>query len=438
MRNILDAIYAESWAITESALMAIIKIAARVEDLEPEAIRSVMHGKGTEALPEALLGKGGKPLTERGATMVRDGTAIIPVIGPIFPRANMMTAMSGATSAQQVAMEFTAAMESPDVHSIVLNIDSPGGAVTGINELSQMIYNARGQKPIKAYVSGIGASAAYWLASAADEVISAETAELGSIGVVSAYKDTSTKDDREGVKTIEVVSSISPLKRVNPSSDEGRAKVQRIVDSVASVFVKALAQNRGTEESTVLEDFGKGDLFVGARALSAGLIDRVGTMEQVMAECGTTKNKSKRKEHMMADETTVTITAEGLRESDPATFAQIVEIGAAAERKRIQDIESINVPGCEAIVTANKFNPDMTRDKIAGLILEDQENRRKKASEAAAADAARLAEQSAGLHGTPAPIGQEAEAEERNSVAGMIAKGMDAKRGSKVQIPKKW
>ena len=136
----------------------------------------------------------------------------------------------------------------------------------------------------------------------------------------------------------------------------------------------------------------------------------------------------------MADEQTLTITAEGLRENDPKMYAAIQAEGAEAERKRIQEIESLNVPGSEALVAANKFNPAMTRDKIAGLILREQETRRKAAAEKIAQDAAALATQTTGLAGAAGIPSEGDNAEtERKTLSSGIAAGMDKKRGIKKQ-----
>ena len=69
-----------------------------------------------------------------------------------------------------LAPNFTQALEDDSIQGIVLNIDSPGGQMNGTNELANMIFAARGTKPITAYVGGLGASGAYWIASAADEI----------------------------------------------------------------------------------------------------------------------------------------------------------------------------------------------------------------------------------------------------------------------------
>ena len=132
----------EPWAITEDVLHTILEIAAR----ENES-------------PEAVAAKLGRELKNTRTSNERDGVAIIPVVGPLFRYANMFTQVSGASSYEIIAKDFSAALENPDIHGIILNIDSPGGEVNGCAELASMIYDARGKKPIIAYASGDAASA---------------------------------------------------------------------------------------------------------------------------------------------------------------------------------------------------------------------------------------------------------------------------------------
>jgi ClpP class serine protease len=166
------------------------------------------------------------------------------------------------------------------VHAILLHVDSPGGEVSGIAEFADRLFAARSQKPITAYVSDLGASAGYWLASAADQVVVAETAALGSIGVVMAVRDPQAQKAKE----IEFVSSQSPNKRPNPGTESGKAQYQSLVDALGDVFVGAVARNRGVDPEIVLSDFGGGGLFIGQQAVDAGLADTVGSFEQTLRD----------------------------------------------------------------------------------------------------------------------------------------------------------
>ena len=274
-------------------------VASRPWLIQPEALETIFAvaqrcGEG----PEALQTRMGRPLDNARKVSMRDGVAVIPVTGPIFRYANLFTEISGATSTAVLASDIQAALDNKYVRAIVLDINSPGGEATGINELAKLIADGRAIKPIKAYASGSMASAAYWIGSAADEVIVDDIAVAGSIGVVMAYQDTSARDAKSDVRTIEIVSSQSPDKRIDPATDEGRAKVQSIVDSLASVFVSAVAANRGVDTDKVLSDFGRGGVLVGADAVKAGMADRIGSLESVIAELAGSASNSSRSPHM--------------------------------------------------------------------------------------------------------------------------------------------
>lgn len=213
---------------------------------------------------------------------IRNGVAVIPVIGPTFRYASWMQEICGATSYDAIARDLTAALDDPKVKAVLFEIDSPGGEVTGCNQTSRMIREARGRKPIVAWVEGDACSAAYWLASSCDHIVIDECAQLGSIGVVGIYTDTSKRDEKAGIRTYEIVSSQSPGKRPDPATEEGRSAVQAIIDDLAEVFVGAVAENRGVTREGVLERFGQGGCFVGAKAIEAGLADEIGTFDEVL------------------------------------------------------------------------------------------------------------------------------------------------------------
>lgn len=267
----LEFVTSQPWLITSDSLQLLISIAERSHEIDMEGI-------------EALAAKRARWM-ERGENMqIRDGTAIIPVTGPIFKRANLFSRISGATSTDLLALDLQTAVDDPEVQSILIDIDSPGGAAQGIHELGEMIYEARQIKPMIAYSGGNIASAAYWIGSAAGEIVVDRTSTAGSIGAVSTITDTSGRDAKAGVRTIEIVSSQSPDKRLDIDSDDGRAKAQKIVDDLAGVFVEVVARNRGVDVDTVLSDFGRGGLMLGQAAVNAGLVDRLGSFETVLAE----------------------------------------------------------------------------------------------------------------------------------------------------------
>lgn len=254
----------EPWAMEESALAGVLAIAARENEITPQALEAY-RAKNLEGAERA---------------QIRDGVAVISATGPLLRRANIFTAISGATSYDIMRRDLQAAVDA-GVKGVLLDVDSPGGAVNGAAELAQAVYDLRGKVPVIAYVGGTGASAAYWIASAADAVVIDPTAILGSIGVQMAM---TVGADEKGANTFTFISSQSPMKNADPATKDGAAALQAMVDSLAQVFVETVARNRGVPVATVLANFGKGGVFVGKQAVAAGLADRTGTFESVLTE----------------------------------------------------------------------------------------------------------------------------------------------------------
>lgn len=259
-QRITRALISQPWAITEDYLRLMLAIAQR-ENLDVNAVETQL----------------GRKLENTYTVTERNGVAIIPVIGPIFRYANLFTQISGGTSVQLLARDFSAALHNPDIKAILLNVDSPGGEANGIAEFAQMIYQAREMKPVTAYVGGLGASAAYWIASAAGELVASDTAMLGSIGTIV------TVDDPNADGEYTFVSHQSPRKRMDPTTETGADDIQALVDALSEVFVEAVATHRGVTADRVLSKFGQGGILVGKRAVSAGMADRLGSFEATLS-----------------------------------------------------------------------------------------------------------------------------------------------------------
>ncbi|CAH0992186.1 hypothetical protein SIN8267_02302 [Sinobacterium norvegicum] len=357
----------EPWAITEAALNNILTIASR----QNESI-------------EVVSAKLGRELDNSYVTEIREGAAVIPVVGPLFRYANIFTAISGASSYEVLAKDFTSALENPDVHSIILDIDSPGGEVNGCAEFASMIFEARGKKPIIAYASGDAASGAYWIASACDQIIASKTSMLGSIGVVAVYRG--SKDE----SVLEIVSSQSPYKRLDPSSKDGKSRLQSRIDDLATVFIESIAKHRGVDPPTVIKDFGGGDVFIGKNAINSGLADDIGSLEQIINEHLNNQNPAKLRgssflaleDSTMTDKNHKTEASEGQvlsLESLKADYPQLVEAiqtetiastndeasqqSVITERERIGAIISSEAAkGREQLAQHLAFSTDMSAD----------------------------------------------------------------------------
>lgn len=217
--------------------------------------------------------------------------ALIPVYGVITYRANLMSSFSGGTSIQKLTSAFRQALGDESVKAIVFDIDSPGGSVDGVPEFAQEVKESRGQKKTIAVANTMAASAAYWIGSAADELVVTPSGEVGSIGVWAAHEDISKALEAEGVK----ISMISAGKfktegnPYEPLSEEARAAMQAMVDDCYDRFVKAVAGNRFVSQQKVLDGFGQGRMVLPDEALKQGMVDKIETLDQTLARLGVSK-----------------------------------------------------------------------------------------------------------------------------------------------------
>lgn len=214
--------------------------------------------------------------------------AVLPVSGVIGHRAHLVEDSSSGvgTSTEILGAHFRRLVADPNVGAIVFDHDSPGGSVYGVGELSDQIHAARGAKPMVAVVNSLSASASYWLASAADEIVITPGGEAGSIGVWTAHQDWSKYYEQKGIKTTLLSAGKYKVEGhpYAPLGDEAQAAIQDGVDKYYGMFVEHVARNRGDSAKNVRAGYGEGRVLVARDAVEAKLANRVGTMDQVVAE----------------------------------------------------------------------------------------------------------------------------------------------------------
>lgn len=223
--------------------------------------------------------------------------AVIPISGIIAQKASMVNNQSGprGTSTEDITRAFDAAMADPGISAIVFDVNSPGGTVNGVPETARHIAANRGTKRIVASVTGLGASAAYYLMSAADEIAVTPSGEVGSIGVYMVHTDLSGAMAAEGVKQTVIRAGKYKAEGhpAEPLSDEARAALQARVDESYDMFVKDVAKNRGVSPADVRNGYGEGRVVSAARAVELGMADRVATIDEVLARLGSSRGGPK-------------------------------------------------------------------------------------------------------------------------------------------------
>lgn len=271
--HILARVADELWAIAPDKLHEIVSVLA---------FRAAGHEFTAEEISARLGGERQPTVRTQGGNV-----AVIPIRGTIAHRMGAMEQSSGGTSAEGIGQMLNAAMADASVGTVVLDIDSPGGTVTGISELAQQMFEARGRgtKKIIAQVNGMAASAAYWIAAQADEIVSMPSGIAGSIGVFSSHADLSAALEKEGVN-LTVFSAGKHKTEASPFaplSDEAKAFMQGRVDAAYQQFVSDVARGRGVSVEAVKGGYGQGRALTAPDALKAGLIDRIATMDATLS-----------------------------------------------------------------------------------------------------------------------------------------------------------
>lgn len=379
--------------------------------IQPEKLVEIVgvyetHCRGEKIDIKAIEAQLGRPLANdpKPYQVLDGGVAVVPLVGVLAKRASMFSEISGGVSTRRVANMLAAAANDSAVRSVVLEIDSPGGQVDGVIELAQMVGEVRAAgKHVTAWISGIGASGAYWIASAADRVLIADaTTIVGSIGVVASHVDVSKAQEKAGVKTTEITAG--KYKRIAssyaPLTEEGRATIQAQVDEIYSVFVETVAENRGVSVEEVLNTMADGRVFIGRAAVAAGLVDGVSTYQEVLAESRSRPGDGR----MSATNPTKGMNAmdrEELKAKHPALYESLVKEGEAAtaaavrtateaatvaERARITTILAASAPGQEAL-QAEAIKNGMEPGKYALAVLAGEKDQRDAALAAARTDA---------------------------------------------------
>jgi signal peptide peptidase SppA len=222
----------------------------------------------------------------------------IPLHGFISHKATTWSALGFETSSETFSGWMDSLVNNGDVGAIVIDVDSPGGTALGLSGVSEKIYSMRGKKPIIAVVNDLMASAAYFIGSAADEIVSDPDALTGSIGTISVHMDYSQFLENMGVKPTVITSGKfkGEGNPYMPLTAEAKEDMQRMIDDFGASFVSAVARNRNTTVADVKQNYGQGRVFRAAEAKNIGMIDRIATMENVINDLlpkGKSKSRAK-------------------------------------------------------------------------------------------------------------------------------------------------
>jgi signal peptide peptidase SppA len=276
---------------------------------------------------------------------VQDGAALISIVGSLVNRGAWIGTSSGMVSYEGLAKQIGDAAADPKVHTILLDIDSPGGEATGMFTLAAKVREIAAQKPVIAVVNDMAASAAYGIASQATEVVVSPTSIVGSIGVVLTHLDRSGELAAKGIKPTLIYAGRHKVdgNPYGPLTDAVMGDLQAEVAKFYDQFVGLVAQGRGERLTEQNARATEARTFLGQDAVDRGLADRMASLDAVLASLHpATKAPAggwQKKDRKMSETTTTTpaagITQEAHQAAVNAARAEGEKTGAAAATARI-------------------------------------------------------------------------------------------------------
>ncbi|MEM8822045.1 MAG: S49 family peptidase [Pseudomonadota bacterium] len=245
------------------------------------------------------------PLIAMDPVQGQRGTVhVLRIHGTIMPRADMMMRFSGGVSMQSFMKAFKVAADDANASAIVLDVNSPGGIVDFVPEAAETVYQARrAERPIIAVANTAMHSAAYFLASAADEIVVTPSGAVGSIGVRTAYDDFSQALEMAGISRTVIAAAPRKHERVfGPMDEAAEAHLRAEVNAAYEKFVAAVARNRQVDASVVRADpeaadrhFGGGRGYHAEEAVRLGLADRVETFDEALTRAASGQPSRRRR-----------------------------------------------------------------------------------------------------------------------------------------------
>jgi signal peptide peptidase SppA len=275
----------EAWALHPQALAVLAAVARG--DLSLETVASETD---VQAHVEAARGRG--PQTT-------GGVAVLPLRGLITPRASFFSILfGGGAGLDSFRSQLREAVGDDDIAAIVLDVDSPGGSTDLLAETAAELRAAREVKPIVAVANTWAASAAYWLAAQADELVVTPTGEVGSVGVFTAHENWAKFEEEFGVETTLIAAGKYKTEgnRFEALSEDARNELQSIVDYYYELFASDVAKGRGASTAAVTgAAYGEGRMVRAKDAVGRGMADRVDTLEATIARVVKNPTRARRR-----------------------------------------------------------------------------------------------------------------------------------------------
>lgn len=266
--NLMDLLDFRFWAGTEESLHAYL---TAVENLKNAGLSGPARTESSDTKePPRLFSKQGD-------------IGVISISGPLNNASPWVNEILGATAYSEIREALIHAATDPEVSSILLDVKSGGGAVSGVSDTSTLIKTIDAKvKPVHTYSDGMIASAAYWLGSSARSIHIGDVTEAGSVGVLTVHREMSKMLEADGITT--TVLRAGEFKALGnpyePLSDKAKGVIQAQLDQIYKTFGDHVAERRGVSYENFDKTMGQGRVFIGQAAVDAGLVDGVTTFDE--------------------------------------------------------------------------------------------------------------------------------------------------------------
>jgi signal peptide peptidase SppA len=241
---------------------------------------------------DAVASSAFPPTGNHDETLDGPSVGVVPIIGTLTNRARAFS--SGGSNYQTIASNILALSSEESVSSILLDIDSPGGAVNGISSVISAIHHAQSKgKEVVAVANDMMASAAYWIGSQADRIVVSPSSTIGSIGVIAVHTEFSKYDAEKGITSTVIKSGEHKGigNEYEPLTDTGKAVIQSELDRIHAGFKSDVNDGRfsGKANEEKMSKLSQGDVWIGSDAIAVELADSVGSLHQTITSAMSTK-----------------------------------------------------------------------------------------------------------------------------------------------------
>jgi signal peptide peptidase SppA len=308
---------------------------------------------------------------------VQDGVAVITIQGSLVSGSSGYMRMFGVVGYADIQDALLQAVSDKSAKSILLNIDSGGGAVAGVNDAGKLVAEVNKVKPVVTYTGGMMASAALWLGSSASKMYASETAITGSLGVLMVHASRARQLENDGIK-VTVIRAGKDKALMNPYedlTDKAMEDAQSKADALYDVFLSHVADSRGMSLTAADAAFGQGREFVGKQAVKAGLIDEVGSLTDAFMYAKSLQSSANKPAVRTKGEATAEVqddnqAQEGATMPKPITPEYLAALAAGIDLEAVAEpaaVAAVEAPAPVAVVepTIESLQAELASAKVA-------------------------------------------------------------------------